>query len=155
FRDGVFLVMLAPISDPDLVASAIAQELRVRELPGRTLTAGLQEALRDKRMLLLLDNFEQVVEAAPVVADLLAAAPGLKVLVTSRAALHLRGEREFSVSPLALPPIVDRGSLMVDRPGGTAPTIPLQPLTISQYASVELFIQRARDVRPEFEVNNE
>ena len=88
FEDGVFLVLLAPISDPHLVTSTIAQTLDVRESGGWPLLESLKEALQHEQMLLLLDNFEQVVAAAPVVADLLAAAPQLKVLVTSREPLQ-------------------------------------------------------------------
>src|SRR5205823_1991017 len=90
FEDGVFLVALAPIRDPDLVPSAIAQTLGVREAGGRPLSEALTEYLRDKRMLLLLDNFEQLVEAAPLLAGLMSGSPGTKLLVTSREVLHLR-----------------------------------------------------------------
>src|SRR5205814_502481 len=83
--------------------STIAQTLGVPGTGRETVEERLKEYLREKQMLLLLDNFEQVLAAAPLVADLLATAPGLKVLVTSRAALHLRGEQEFPVPPLALP----------------------------------------------------
>ena len=103
------------------------------------MTAALQNFLRDKHLLLLLDNFEQVVEAAPVVADLLQACHALKIIVTSRAPLHLRGEREFPVTPLALP--VHGAALPRDQ--------------LSHYAAVELFIQRAVAVKPDFAVTNE
>jgi predicted ATPase/class 3 adenylate cyclase len=139
FEDGVFFVELAPISDPGLVASAIAHALGVRENQGQPLLESLRDYLREKALLLVLDNFEQVLEAAPVVLELLTAAPRLKVLVTSRAPLHLRGEKEFPVLPLGLP---DRVNLP-----------PAERL--SQYAAVALFIQRAQDVRPEFDVTNE
>src|SRR5207245_2830507 len=89
FAQGVCFVSLAPISDPELVASAIAQVLGVRESGGEPLSESLKAYLREKQMLLLLDNFEQVLAAAPLVAELLASCPRLKVLVTSRAALHL------------------------------------------------------------------
>jgi hypothetical protein len=104
FSNGVWFVNLAPISSPDLVASAIAQTLDVRETAGQPIHDLLKDYLREKRMLLLLDNFEQIVEAAPVIGELLATAPGLKVLVTSRMPLRLSGEREYAVPPLALPP---------------------------------------------------
>jgi class 3 adenylate cyclase len=107
FSDGVWFVNLAPISDPELVISTIAQALGVPESGGQPLLDSLKSYLREKQILLLLDNFEQVLEAAALVAELLAAAPGLKVLATSRAALHLRGEKEFAVAPLALPPTTD------------------------------------------------
>src|SRR5262249_54696249 len=94
FESGVYFVDLAPIRDPGLVASAIAQALQVREAEGRSLRESLHDYLREKRLLLLLDNFEQVLAAAPLVVELLAGGQGLKALVTSRAALHVRGERE-------------------------------------------------------------
>src|SRR5205085_661894 len=103
FADGVFFVNLAPISDPALVVSTIAQTLDMREGTGRPLLERLREELQQKQMLLLLDNFEQVVTAGIQVVDLLAACPRLKVLLTSREVLHVRGEREFAVPPLELP----------------------------------------------------
>jgi predicted ATPase/class 3 adenylate cyclase len=139
FIDGVFFVDLAPIRDARPVTSTISHTLGVRESGGQPLIESLRSTLRDRRLLLLLDNFEQVIEAAPVVADLLAAAVGLKVLVTSRTALRLRGEYEFAVSPLALP---DPKRLP-----------PVESL--SQYAAVELFIQRAIAAKSGFRVTNE
>src|SRR5258706_7708632 len=94
FADGVFFVALAPISDPNLVTSTLAQTLGMKEGGGQPLVEHLKEYLRPKQILLLLDNFEQVVDAAPLIAELLATAAQLKVLVTSRAVLHLSGERE-------------------------------------------------------------
>ena len=104
--DGVFFVELAPITDPGLVPSAVAAALRIREAVDRPLLETLKEDLRDKSMLLVLDNFEQVIEAAPRVSELLTASAKLHVLVTSRAVLHLQGEREFAVPPSAfrIPP---------------------------------------------------
>jgi predicted ATPase/class 3 adenylate cyclase len=139
FSDGVFFVGLAPINDPGLVVGTIGQVLGVREGPGQTQAESLQEYLRDRQMLLVLDNFEQVLAAAPLVSELLAHCSRLKVLVTSRAVLHLRGEQEFPVPPLALPDLQR-----------------LPPMeALSQYAAVELFIQRALQVKPEFAVTNE
>jgi len=138
FVHGVFFVDLAPIREANLVTSAIATTLGVRESAGQPLLATLKDYLRDKRMLLLLDNFEQVVDAAPVVAELLAVSPQLKALVTSREVLHLRGEKEVPVTPLALP--------------DPAHLPPLDQL--SQYAAVALFIERALDARPDFVVTN-
>jgi predicted ATPase len=139
FPDGVFLVELAPLSDPALVPSTIAQTLGVREEPGRPLAESLKEHLREKQVLLLLDNFEQVVDAAPLVAEFLGAAPRLQVLVTSRIALHLREEQEFPVPPLDLPDLKRLPSAE----------------KLSQYAAVQLFIQRATAVKPNFTVTNE
>ena len=103
FADGVWFVDMAPIADAELVAPAIASVLGVRAEGGRPLTSALAEELANKSLLLVLDNFEHVVAAAPVVADLLAASPGSKALVTSRAPLRLRGERELPIEPLPLP----------------------------------------------------
>jgi transcriptional regulator with XRE-family HTH domain len=139
FADGVVVVALAPVRDHGLVASTIAQRLGVRESGDRPLLDQLKNYLREKQLLLLLDNFEQIVAAAPLVADLLATCPSLKVLVTSRVPLHLRGEKEIAVQPLALP---DLQRLP-----------PRDQLT--QYAAVELFIQRALDVQRNFVVTNE
>jgi predicted ATPase/class 3 adenylate cyclase len=139
FADGVYFVALAPIRDPSLVLSPIAEAMEIRETGDRPLLDHLKEHLREKQILLLLDNFEQILSAAPLVAELLKAAPRLKVLVTSRAVLHLRGEQEFAVPPLAMP---DRKRL---------PPIPV----LSQYAAVQLFIQRAVGVSPGFVVTNE
>ncbi|HEU5100840.1 MAG TPA: tetratricopeptide repeat protein [Roseiflexaceae bacterium] len=156
FADGVFFVDLAPISDPELVVTTIAQTLGVTATSARPADQ-LKAALRHQRLLLLLDNYEQLLVAAPLVAELLAAAAGLKVLVTSRAALHLSGEHEYAVPPLALPPLTD------DRPfdaaQGRRPTTDDrrahdQADTIGQYAAVQLFIQRAQAAKADFVVTN-
>ncbi len=141
FPDGVCFVPLASISDPDLVIPTIAQTLGQKETgdwgPGQArLLQHLQWSLREKRLLLLIDNFEQVAAAAPQLSELVAACPYLKILVTSRAVLHIRGEHEFPVAPLALPDpkrSVDREAL-------------------SQYAAVALFLQRAQAVKPDFQI---
>ncbi|MCB0110017.1 MAG: AAA family ATPase, partial [Caldilineaceae bacterium] len=101
FADGVFFIELAPVRDPSLVLSAIAQALAVRDQDSRPLQQHLQEYLRDKQILLLIDNFEQVIDAAPRLLELLRACPQVKVLVTSREILRLRGEHEFVVPILA------------------------------------------------------
>jgi len=137
--DGVTFVALAAVTHPDGVVAAIAQTLGAGESSGAALIDDLQRYLRDRRLLLLLDNFEQVIEAAPQVAALLAAAPGLKVLVTSREALRLRGEQEYAVPPLALP---DRRRLP-----------PVAALT--QVPAVRLFLARALEVKPDFAVTDE
>ena len=102
FADGVYFVELAPLQDPDLVLPAIVHTLQLAEDSGSAL-ATLQQYLRHKCVLLVLDNFEQVAAVAPQIAALLAASLGLKLLVTSRSALRLAGEHEFLVAPLALP----------------------------------------------------
>ena len=103
FVDGVWFVDLAPIRDPELVVTTIAQTLRITEGSNRPPVEQLQSYLRDKQLPLVLDNFEHVVAAGPHVTTLLATAPGLTVLVTSRMVLRLSGEHVFPVPPLALP----------------------------------------------------
>ncbi|MDP9364517.1 MAG: NB-ARC domain-containing protein, partial [Chloroflexota bacterium] len=134
FPDGVVFVGLAPVADPALVASAVAQVLGVREAGSEPLHARLAAYLRGKRLLLVLDNFEHVVEAAPLVADFLRACPGLTVLATSRVRLRLSGEREYPVPPLVVPE------------AGAAAQGEREPAS----AAVRLFAERARDVRPDF-----
>jgi predicted ATPase/class 3 adenylate cyclase len=137
FPAGVWFVDLAPIRDPALALGAVAAVLDIREVPGQPLLATLIAALQGRRLLLLLDNFEQVSAAAPAVGQLLAGAPDLTVLVTSRVPLRLRGEREVAAPPLAVP-----------RP-------PLPALAqLGQYEAVRLFVERAVTVKPDFAVTN-
>jgi predicted ATPase/class 3 adenylate cyclase len=138
FTDGTWLVSLATVSDPELVLPTIAQTLGLQEEGGGSLLVQLQVTLHEKQVLLLLDNFEQVASAATHVADLLGACPRLKVLATSREALHVRAEREFPVPALALPDLKHLPDLA----------------TLSQYEAVALFIERAQAVKPDFQVTN-
>lgn len=139
FVDGVWFVDLAPIHDAGLVGSTITHALGIKEAAGQPSVDTLKTALRDKQSLILLDNFEQVMPAASLIADLLTAAPQLKVLVTSREVLRVYGEHEYLVLPLAVPDLRN-----------------LPPLEqLGQYAAVELFIQRARALNPEFRITNE
>ena len=139
FAGGVYFVSLAPIRDPDLVLSAVAQVLGVHEMGGRPLLEILQDVLRDRQLLLVLDNFEQVVAAAPQVGELVGACPQLKVLVTSRIALHLYGEQEFPVPPLALP----NSKLLAVSDGELA-------VGLAEIPAVMLFVQRAAAAEPDF-----
>jgi predicted ATPase/class 3 adenylate cyclase len=139
FADGAYFVDLAPIADSGLVISTIAETLGVTEGPARPLQESLQAHLKEKEVLLVLDNFEQVVEAGAAVEQLLQAAPRLKVLVTSRAVLHRYGESEFPVPPLALPDPSHLPDLAA----------------LSQYEAVALFIERAMAVKPSFAVTND
>lgn len=139
FRDGVFFVPLTSVTSPDLVVPAITQTLSLREESGQPLVDTLKDYLRSKSCLLVLDNFEQVLDAAPVVADLLRTAPELKMLVTSRADLRLSIEHEYHVPPLSIPD-----------PKHLPPADGLM-----QYEAAELFISRAQAVNSAFAVNND
>ena len=142
FPGGVHFVALSAISDPGLIASVIVQTLGIRKAGGQSpleiLKKNLQDALCTP-MLFLLDNFEHLVQAAPTVAELLTIGPNLKILVTSRAALHVYGEHEFPVPALAVP---DLRSMP-----------PVEGL--SQYPAVALFVQRAVAAKPDFELNKQ
>jgi len=142
FPGGTHFVPLASLSDPDLIVSVIVQTLGIREggsqSPLEVLKQNLQDSLRAP-MLLVLDNFEHLVQAAPIVADLLAISPHLKIMVTSREPLHLYGENEFPVPPLMLPDV------------RSIPPVE----ALSQYPAVALFVQRAVAVKPDFDLTRE
>ncbi len=142
FPGGTYFVPLFALSDPGLLGSVILQALGIREggsqSPLDILKANLQDSTRGP-LLLLLDNFEQLVQAAPAVANILTASPNIKVLVTSRAALHVYGEHEFPVPPLALPDTQFLPSLDV----------------LSRYSAVALFVARALAAKPDFELTRE
>ena len=142
FPGGIYFVPLSPLSDPGLIASVIVQALGIREAGGQSPLEILKRNLQDlshASMLLLLDNFEHLVQAASTVGELLAASPNLKILVTSRARLHLYGEHELPVPPLALPD------------SRSTPTLEI----LSQSPAVALFVQRAAATKPDFELNRE
>jgi class 3 adenylate cyclase len=139
FPDGTFFAPLATLSEAQLFLPTVAETLGMRETAEQPLDESLKDYLRERRLLLLLDNFEQVLGAATAVSELLAGAPGLKVLATSRAPLGLYGEHVFPVPPLALPDL-------------KSPP-PLERLT--QYEVVRLFVQRTRAVKPDFSITNE
>jgi len=132
FPDGAVVVPLAALRDPALVLPAIARALGVTEAAGEPTVTALTAALRDRRLLLALDNMEQVAAAATDLVAVLAACPGVRALVTSRAALRVQGEQEFAVPPLAVPD----------------PALPLEELR--QAPAVRLFAQRAGAVTPDF-----
>jgi predicted ATPase/transcriptional regulator with XRE-family HTH domain len=134
FPGGVFLVQLAPVTDPDFVALAIVQTLGATQSPDQPAVQRLKEYLRDRHMLLVLDNFEQVVQAGPLVAQLLEACPKLKVLVSSRTVLRVYGEHEYPVQPMSLPNIAHLST----------------PDVLEQYEAVELFVHRSEAVKPGF-----
>jgi predicted ATPase/DNA-binding CsgD family transcriptional regulator len=137
FADGVVFVALAPVSDPSLVAAAIAQTLDIQESGGRSLGDLVQDWLREKRMLLLLDNFEQVLAGALFLATLLREAPNLKIIVTSRERLNLRGEQMFAVAGLSLP-ADDRADLA----------------QATEYGALMLFTHIASALTPDFELTD-
>ena len=137
--DGVYFVNLAPLRDPDLVLPTVAQTLALREVEGQPLLALLRASLQDKQLLLVLDNFEQVVTAAPSLVDLLETCTALKILVTSREALRLRAEHQFPVPPLALPDL----------------TCLPEHTALVQYPAVSLFLHRAQAARPDFQLTPE
>ncbi|RIK26781.1 MAG: protein kinase, partial [Chloroflexi bacterium] len=138
FGDGAYFVPLAPIREPHLIPSAIAQTLGVRESTARPLLESVKLHLRSKQLLLVLDNFEYIISAAPAVTELLAACPQLKIVVTSREGLRVRGEHEYVVPVLELP----------------APQTQAPLGQLSQYEAVQLFIERAQAVKPDFVVDN-
>lgn len=138
FAHGIWLVPLAPVTDSARLISSIAQALSIRETTGQSLRESLAYALRERRALIVLDNFEQLLSGAPLVAELLTAAPRLKMLITSRAPLHLSGEHEFPVLPLALPDQHVAGDHVTD------------VATLTRFAAIELFVQRAQAVKPDF-----
>ena len=140
FPAGVYFVPLSAVRDPQLVASAVAQVLGVAIAGSRTPIEGVVEHLHDKTILLVLDNFEQLLPVGSSAAtQLLQSGPGVKLMVSSRSVLHVYGEQEFSVEPLALP---DHKAL---------PDLD----ALRQYEAVKLFIERAVAVKPDFQVTNE
>jgi predicted ATPase len=134
YPDGVAWVPLAPLRDPALVAGTIAQHLGLRGAPGQSSTDALVSFLRERQLLLVVDNMEHLRQAAGLLAALLAACPGLKVLVTSRAVLHVQGEHAYLLPPLACPDMLH---------------LPDED-DLAAYPAIGLFVQRAVAVRPDF-----
>jgi predicted ATPase/serine/threonine protein kinase len=137
YEHGVWFVGLASISNPDLVLPTIASVLKVTEVAGTPIEQSLHDHLHDLHILLVIDNFEQVVSAAPVIGKLLTAAPKVKVLVSSREVLHLRGEHDYPVPPLGLP----------------KPKYKQAAAVMAQFDAIALFIQHARMANPSFELD--
>jgi predicted ATPase/class 3 adenylate cyclase len=139
FRDGAFFADLSSVTDPALVPSVVARAVGVPQVMGRPILEAVQQHLRDKQLLLVADNFEQVAEAAPMLEELLSAAPALKVMVTSRVVLSLRGEQEYLVPSLDMP---DPGRL---------PDVH----ALGRFEAVRLFTERALAVQPGFRLTEE
>jgi predicted ATPase/class 3 adenylate cyclase len=136
YTDGVYFVPLGPIEDAVMVAPAIVQALGLRTATDQPPNLRLVEYVRDRCLLLVLDNFEQVLGAAGLIGELLKAGKELRVLVTSRATLHVYGEKEYGVPPLGLP----------------AADAPPDPETLCGYEAISLFVERAKAARPDFEL---
>jgi predicted ATPase/class 3 adenylate cyclase len=154
YPDGVFFVPLETVREPGLVASRIASTIGLAETGARSADVLLREWLAGKQVLFVLDNFEQVLDAGPVVADLLREAPGLSALATSRAPLRVSGEQEYPVPGLPVPPDLSQlTSLELANLPAEARTV--DPASLSTYESVKLFIARASAVRPDFRVTSE
>jgi predicted ATPase/transcriptional regulator with XRE-family HTH domain len=139
FVDGAYFVALAPLGEPALVLATIAQMLGVKETAGQPLLDQLKVALQAKRLLIVLDNFEHLLDAAPPLVELLEACPGLKALVTSRAALHVRGERLYTVPPLLLPDLTQLSATVL----------------LARNPAVALFVERAQALLPEFRLTEQ
>jgi predicted ATPase/class 3 adenylate cyclase len=140
FIDGTYFIDLAPIRDPDAVVVNIARTIGLSESSNGSMLAELKAQLGDKQILLLLDNFEQVTAAGRQIVDLLAHCPRLKILATSREALHVRGEYLFPVPPLSVPEMNGRR---------------LDPEELARFEAVQLFLNRAQAVKPDFELTAE
>jgi predicted ATPase/tetratricopeptide (TPR) repeat protein len=138
FRDGVFFISLAEAHEPALVISKIAELLGVREGGSQSLFEGVKNYLRNKQLLLILDNFEQVLDAAPVVTELLESAPQLKVLVTSRVLLNLHGENEYPVPTLQLPESDSS----------------IHATQLADYEAIQMFVDRAKAANPHLDIND-
>jgi predicted ATPase/class 3 adenylate cyclase len=139
YADGVWFVDLSAVTDPALVLPEIARVIGARETPGHDPAEAVREHLREREMLLVLDNLEQLVDAGPAIASLLDAAPGLTILGTSRVALRVSGEQEYRVDPLDVP----------------EPDRPVDAAELAAYGSVRLFAERASSVRQGFLVTEE
>ena len=137
YGDGVRFVGLSTVHETSLVPKSIAEVLGVVESSSRSLIELLMNYLNSKQMLLLIDNFEQVIDAAPIISDLLEAAADLKILVTSREVLQVYGEQEYPVPPLAVPDALTSLS------------------SLTNFEAIALFVQRARYVKPDFELDLE
>ena len=140
FKDGIYFVDLVPVREPESVLTTIARTIGLKETSDKPIIDELGKQFHEKKLLLLLDNFEQLIDATPYIVELLNHCPQLRLLVTSREALHIRGEQVFPVSPLSVPDA----------------EIYKQPVEkVRMFESVQLFVERASAVRPDFELTIE
>ncbi|MBK7338184.1 MAG: DUF4062 domain-containing protein [Saprospirales bacterium] len=139
FKDGVAFIPLAPVTDPKLVGSTIAEILGIQDSGKQSIEQTLVDFLSDKNFLLILDNFEQVVESSKFISDLIAHCKNLQILVTSRTSLHIRNERIYNLSPLALP----------------SETSSIRPGDLGNYSATQLFVERALEVNPRLILDQE
>jgi predicted ATPase/class 3 adenylate cyclase len=154
FADGIWFIALEPVRDPGLIAATILTTLGLVESGGRPARDILIEWLEGRQVLLVLDNFEQVIDGAPVVAELLRGAPRISIIVTSRAPLRVSGEQEYAVPGLPAPrDLLALSDLQkMNLPAGDRR---LDAAVATTFEAVRLFIARARGVRPDFEVTND
>jgi len=136
FDDGVFAVSLESVSDYSLVSQAISQTIGLIECPSKPIIKTITEFLKEKKMLLLLDNFEQIISAADIISEIMESCPGVKILVTSRIVLLIKYETEYSIQPLAFPKDTEFNDNS----------------NFSEYSAVRLFTDRAKSVNPDFEI---
>jgi predicted ATPase len=139
FAQGVWFVDLTGVRDPAQVPMSIMQVLNIQSMPALPPLQSLITCLKNRQLLLVLDNFEQVIEASPILDEMLAGVPGLKVLVTSRVGLQLYGERVFNIPPLDVPGL------------GVA----LSRAELSRFAAIQLFVERVQAVLPHFALTDE
>jgi predicted ATPase/DNA-binding SARP family transcriptional activator len=145
YHDGAVIIQLAPLHQPEVVATAMLQTLGAKAVGDETPEAALRTWVRERHLLLILDNCEHLLEIAPLVGELLAAAPGLTVLATSREPLGIYGEQRFPVAPLQLPPL---DAARAEAAGALPPDL-------ARYAAVALFVQHVQAVRPDFALTSE
>ncbi len=141
FEDGIFFIPLAAINNPTMIGASIAQTLGVNTAAGKSIDNHLRDYLGQKHILLILDNFEQIINAAHLVNDLLSGCPWLSLLITSRIPLHLRRENQFPLHPLELPSETE-----ISRQ---------DPASLANFPAIALFIERAQAVLPDFALNIE
>jgi predicted ATPase/class 3 adenylate cyclase len=151
--DGVWFVPLEPVRERELVAPTIARVIGVTDKANRSVLDGIAEALGTGKVLFVLDNFEQAVDAAPVLPEMLARSPGLRILVSSRIALRVSGEQEFAVPGLPAPPDPTRLPEL-ERLNLPAELRTVSAATLEGFESAQLFVARARSVRPGFELTD-